>query len=71
MLKILFWLLLLFFIYLLARQRLQKGLRRWRGLPEPEPKGPKTVTLVIIALVLVYGLLISYRLYTSGLDSLY
>jgi hypothetical protein len=71
MLKVLAWLALLFVIYLLVRQRLRKSLRRWRGLPEPEPEGPRPIILVVIALVLVYGLLISYRLYTGGLSSLH
>lgn len=47
---------------LLIRARWQRWQRKRRGEPEPEIHGPKPVTWVIVAIVLIYGLLIGYQL---------
>lgn len=69
--RILFWLAALAVIVLLVRARWQRWARRWRGEPEPIPQGPRSITLVVIALLLVYGLLLGYRLFVGDWDTLY
>ena len=47
---------------LLVRDRWLAWRRRMRGEPAPQQQGPRTITLVVIAIALVYGTIISYRL---------
>lgn len=64
--RIMFWLGTIAIVVLLVRARWQHWRRRRRGEPEPVQQGPRTITLVVIALLLVYGLLIGYRLFVGG-----
>jgi len=57
-----FWLIILSIVALLVRDRWLHWRRRMRGEPQPKQQGPRTVTLVVIAIALVYGSLIGYRL---------
>ena len=66
MLRVVFWILLLIVLFLLVRSRIQRMLRRARGLPEPRPEGMKTVNLTLIVILVVYGVLLSYRLLSEG-----
>lgn len=58
--RLLLWLFAIAIVALLARARWQRWRRARRG--EPEPDGPRTITLIIVALVVVYSLWIGYRL---------
>lgn len=69
--RILFWLAAIAIIVLLVRARWQRWRRHRRGEPEPIQRGPRTITLVIIALLLVYGLLIGYRVFVGDWDTSY
>lgn len=69
--RVIFWLAAIAIVVLLVRARWQRWQRRRRGEPEPVQQGPRTITLVVIALLLVYGLLIGYRLFVGGWDTLY
>ena len=71
MLKFLFWGGLLVMIVLGVRSRYQRLRRRMRGEPEPVQQGPRTVTLILIAIGLVYGGVILYRLATQGLEGIF
>tara|TARA_B100002052_G_scaffold294600_1_gene319644 strand:+ start:3830 stop:4048 length:219 start_codon:yes stop_codon:yes gene_type:complete len=71
MLKFLFWGGLLVMIVLGVRSRYQRFRRRMRGEPEPVQQGPRTVTLILIAIGLVYGGVILYRLATQGLEGIF
>lgn len=64
--KFLFGLLLLSFLGWLAVRLLIQRLRRMRGEPMPEQHGPRTITLVSIALIVIYAMLLLWRLYGSG-----
>ncbi|MAS09229.1 hypothetical protein J7355_01385 [Endozoicomonas sp. G2_2] len=64
--KFLFALLLFSFLGWIAVRLLIVKLRRMRGEPIPEQKGPRTVTLVCVALIAIYAVLILWRLYTDG-----
>lgn len=64
--KLLFGLLLFSFLGWLAVRYAIMRLRRMRGEPVPQEKGPKTVTLVCIALIVLYALMILWRLHTEG-----
>lgn len=63
--KFLFGLLLLSFLGWLAVRLLIQRLRRMRGEPVPEQQGPRTITLVSIALIVIYALLLLWRLYSG------
>jgi len=67
--KFLFGLLLLAFLGWIAVRYLILRLRRARGEPIPEQKGPRTITLVCAALIFVYAVLILWRLHTEGLGA--
>ncbi|RJS94100.1 hypothetical protein [Salinisphaera sp. Q1T1-3] len=71
MLRFFFWAGLLVVIGLVVRERYRRVRRRLRGEPEPQQQGPRTVTLVLIAIGVVYGLLIGYRLLTMGPNGLF
>ncbi|MBH02545.1 MAG: hypothetical protein CMP08_00170 [Xanthomonadales bacterium] len=71
MLKMLFWGGLLSLIVLGLRARYQRLRRRLRGEPEPARQGPRTVTLILVAIGLVYGGVIVFRLATDGLDGIF
>lgn len=60
--RVVFWLLALLIAGLLIRDRWRSWRRRMRGEPPPVAQGPRTVTLLVIAIVLVYGVLLSYRI---------
>jgi len=64
--KFLFGLLLLAFLGWLAVRLLIQRLRRMRGETLPEQRGPRTVTLVSIALIVIYAVLLLWRLYEAG-----
>lgn len=63
--KFLFGLLLLSFLGWLAVRLLIQRLRRMRGEAVPEQQGPRTITLVSIALIVIYALLLLWRLYSG------
>ena len=63
--KFLFGLLLFAFLGWLGVRVLLLRLRRARGEVVPEARGPKTITLVCIALIAIYALLILWRLITG------
>ncbi|MDA3919841.1 MAG: hypothetical protein PF501_04020 [Salinisphaera sp.] len=63
--RVIFWLIALGIAGLLIRDRWLRMRRKMRGEPEPVQEGPRTITLVVIAIVLVYGLLIGYRIFAS------
>lgn len=67
--KFLFGLLLFAFLGWLGVRLLILRLRRMRGEPVPEEQGPRTITLVCIALIAVYAVLILWRLYSDGLGA--
>ncbi|ERJ17742.1 hypothetical protein T35B1_02469 [Salinisphaera shabanensis T35B1] len=67
--KLLFGLLLLSFLGWLAVNLVIQRLRRLRGEPIPERKGPRTVTYVCIGLVAIYALLILWRVYNEGFSA--
>lgn len=67
--KFLFGLLLFSFLGWLAVRLLIVKLRRMRGETIPEQKGPRTVTLVCLALIGIYAVLILWRLYTEGFSA--
>ena len=64
--KFLFGLLIFAFLGWLAVRLVIKRLRIMRGDVVPEQKGPHTVTIVCIALITIYALMIIYRLSTEG-----
>ncbi|ROO25357.1 hypothetical protein SAOR_12465 [Salinisphaera orenii MK-B5] len=68
--KLLLGLLILSFVGWLAVRLVIIRLRRLRGEPVPEQKGPRTITLVCIALVTIYAVLILWRLSTEGMAAL-
>lgn len=63
--RVIFWLIALAVAGLLIRERWQAWRRRMRGEPAPVQQGPRTVTLVVIAIVLVYGVLLGYRIFAG------
>lgn len=63
--RVIFWLIALGIAGLLIRDRWLRMRRKMRGEAEPVQEGPRTITLVVIAIVLVYGLLIGYRIFAS------
>lgn len=63
--RVVFWLLALIIAGLLIRDRWRSWRRRMRGEPAPVEQGPRTVTLLVIAIVLVYGVLLSYRIFVG------
>lgn len=63
--KFLLGLLLLSFLGWLAVRLLIQRLRRMRGEPVPQQTGPRTITLVSIALIVIYAFLLLWRLYSS------
>ncbi|AWN14933.1 hypothetical protein [Salinisphaera sp. LB1] len=69
--RVIFWLAAIAIVVLLIRARWQRWQRRRRGEPEPVQQGPRTITLVVIALLLVYGLLIGYRLFVGDWNTLH
>lgn len=60
--RVLFWFGALVLVGWLVRARWQRLRRRLRGEPEPPRQGPRTITLLVAAIVIVYALLIGYRL---------
>jgi len=60
--RYLFFLILLGVLALLARQFVRRKLRALRGEPEPAPAGPRNITLLAGAIVLVYAIWLTYRL---------
>ncbi len=64
--KFFFALLIFAFLGWLMVRLLIQRLRIMRGDIVPEQKGPHTVTIVGIALVVIYALLLVYRLATEG-----
>ncbi|HLQ84814.1 MAG TPA: hypothetical protein VK110_01585 [Salinisphaeraceae bacterium] len=60
--KYLFLLGLLFVLYLLGKNFIR---RKLRGEPEPQRSGPKNITLLAGAIVLVYGVWMVVRLLGS------
>jgi|GEM_PF-1572435 len=64
--KFLFGLLIFAFLGWLAVRMLIRRLQIMRGDVVPEQKGPHTVTIVCVALVAIYALMILYRLSTEG-----
>lgn len=64
--KFLLGLLLLAFLAWLAVSLLIQRLRRMRGETLPEKRGPRAVTLVSIALIVIYAVLLLWRLYETG-----
>lgn len=64
--KFLFGLLLFAFLGWLGVRLLIQRLRRMRGEPVPEQNGPRAVTLVCLALIGIYSVLIIWRLYNNG-----
>lgn len=69
--RVIFWLAAIAIVVLLIRARWQRWQRRRRGEPEPVQQGPRTITLVVIALLLVYGLLLGYRLFVGDWHTLH
>ena len=67
--KFLFGLLLFSFLGWVAVRLLIQRLRRLRGDPIPEQKGPRTVTIVCIALIAIYAVLLLLRLYSDGFSA--
>jgi predicted tellurium resistance membrane protein TerC len=63
--KFLLGLLLLSFLGWLAVRLLIQRLRHMRGEPVPQQTGPRTITLVSIALIVIYAFLLLWRLYSS------
>lgn len=63
--RVIFWLIALLVAGLLIRDKWLRMRRRMRGQPEPVHEGPRTITLVVVAIVLVYGVLIGYRIFAS------
>lgn len=51
---------LLYLLYLAARRFIR---RKLRGEPAPEAAGPRTITLVALAIILVYGVLLTIRMF--------
>lgn len=60
--RVLFWFAAIGLLIWLIRARWQRWQRRRRGEPEPVQTGPRTISLVVVAILIVYGVLISYRL---------
>lgn len=48
-----------------VHQRIRRKLRMLRGEPEPEYKTPRNVKLLAAAIVVVYGLWVTLRLYRN------
>ncbi|GAB3675892.1 hypothetical protein [Salinisphaera aquimarina] len=69
--KFFFGLLIFAFLGWLAVRLLIKRLRIMRGDVIPEEKGPHTITIVCVGLVVIYALLILYRLSTEGFAALH
>ena len=67
--KLLLALLLFSFLGWLAGRLLILRLRRLRGEPIPQSKGPRTVTIVCFALIAIYAVLLLWRLYADGLSA--
>lgn len=63
--RVVFWLIALAVAGFLIRDRWQAMRRRMRGEPVPVQQGPRTITLVVIAIVLVYGVLLGYRIFVG------
>lgn len=63
--RFIFWLIALSIAGLLIRDRWLRWRRKMRGEPEPVQQGPRTITLVVIAIVLVYGVAIGYRIFVG------
>lgn len=51
---------LLYIAYLLGRRFIR---RKLRGESAPEPAGPRTITLIAMAIILVYGVLLVIRMF--------
>ncbi|MES1939427.1 hypothetical protein T5B8_04256 [Salinisphaera sp. T5B8] len=67
--KLLLGLLLCAFLGWVVVSLLIARLRRMRGDPVPEPRGPRTITIVCIALVAIYALLVLWRVYNDGFSA--
>jgi len=67
--KFFFALLIFAFLGWLMVRLLIQRLRIMRGDIVPEQKGPHTVTIVCVALVVLYALMILYRLSTEGFSA--
>lgn len=67
--KFLFGLLLFALIGWIGVHYLILRLRRARGETVPEQTGPRTITIVCIALIVIYAVLIAWRLHTQGLSA--
>jgi predicted tellurium resistance membrane protein TerC len=67
--KFLFGLLLFSFLGWVAVRLLIQRLRRMRGEPIPEQKGPRTVTIVCVALIAIYAVLLLWRFYSEGFSA--
>ncbi len=49
----------------LIKYQIQMRLRRARGEPAPEQRGPRPITLIGVALVTIYGVFLLWRLIDS------
>ena len=63
--RFIFWLVALGIAGLLIRDRWLRWRRRMRGEPEPVQQGPRTISLVVIAILLVYSVAIGYRIFVG------
>lgn len=61
--KYLFLTAFVFVLYLVGRHFVHRKIRALRGEPEPDTSGPRNITLVALAIVLVYGVWIAIRLF--------
>jgi len=60
--KYIFLAALLYILYLLGRNFLRQKLR---GEPQPQRSGPRSMTLLAVAIMLVYGVMLAIRLTNS------
>jgi len=65
-LRLIFALIFAALLFFGLRYKVRQYYRRIRGLPEPEQEGPKTTTIILIAIAIIYGALLSYRIFIGG-----
>lgn len=64
--RLIFALIFAALLFFALRYKLRQFYRRMRGLPEPVQEGPKTTTIILVAIAVIYGALLGYRIFIGG-----